>query len=144
MDKDLQEKYLELYKRLNDSQQKYVYFILGINVAAIGFLIQFILKTEKALVFDLFILIPISSFGVSFFLGCKYILNTFIHIKANMKLFKGIGDNYQKSIDNANETMENINKIAYKQFNNMFNFLIGGVITFITWFVIKILMDIIQ
>jgi hypothetical protein len=26
----------------------------------------------------------------------------------------------------------------------MFNFLIGGVITFITWFVIKILMDIIQ
>ena len=65
---------LELSKRVTEYQQKYIYFLLAVNGSAIGFTVQLIIR-EKITSHLWILLLAIVTWAVSFFCGCKYLLN---------------------------------------------------------------------
>ena len=61
-----------LYDKLHDSQMKHTYYLLGVDVVAVGFVITsnpiIILKVE-----NIFLFITMLLLSISFLLGCRYI-----------------------------------------------------------------------
>jgi len=126
---------LDLYKSLRETQEKYIYFILAANGSAIGFTVQLIVsKNVSQYLWVLFI--AVLCWGVSFYLGCKYLLTTMMALSHNIKATKSNDANFHQSYPNV---MDKISSKGIKQFNWMFRFLIVGVVIFIGWFFVFLL-----
>lgn len=125
---------LEVFKQHRETTQKYVYYILTINAAAIGYCIG--LKVPEVInVYYLFHLLAILCWGFSFYAGCGYL---FVLMKIN-QLNNGLFDFPEPEFSSEIKTaIKNQSKKSSVRFNWMVRFLIAGFVFFIVWHVSNI------
>ncbi len=127
------ERYLEILKLQRETQQKYVYYILAINAAAIGYTIGLDKSPEVECVF-IFHIIALVAWSFSFWFGCNYILKIILVNQINLKKLETNDINKKEKYA---EMMHLEGMKAAKRFNLMLYLLVLGCFMFITWYVLS-------
>ena len=140
---------VELYRSHSQSQQKYTYFLLAAAAAAIGLAVR---ATSSATLH--WSLIPLAVavllWGVSFVLGCKYILYTQSNAYANFELLRFqrgehplAGKNpdlIRAASEGITEAIESNAKQLKRFGDGQFLFLVIGAVLFVAWHVLGIVL----
>lgn len=137
---------IEIYRALRESQNSYIYFILGTAGAAIAFAVS---QTRDASLswFQLPLAAAVLCWGISFLLGCRNRLHYSAALQTNAALSRAqagreplIGDHTQ-AIAEGSEILRTIFKDhsdKAKQYANwQFRFLIVGAVLYVAWHVIE-------
>lgn len=141
------EKVDKLTEMFMQKQEKYVYYILALNVAAIGFAITQVIKLEAT-----WTLIPAGIamlfWSISFFLGIQFILLGISTIYDNLNTLHYVNPNHPKYVNRhdsneiTNEILEEIQNRASSKSVHYFNYLLycfyAGSISMIVWVFIYI------
>lgn len=124
------EQRLEIRKHHREMQTKFVYFLLAINAAAIGYSVT-IPKEENIHWTYLLLTLSIILWGVSFFFGTLYLMFMIAHEGTNQNLLDINIPDMQK--EKSKKDMETFNVWAKRFMWYMLYAILGGFITFIIW-----------
>ena len=135
----------DIYKELNTSQSKYIYFKIAVAASAIAFSVT---RTQDSnIAWQMAPLgLAILCWGISFYLGCKYIRYRNSTLYANAEYLKvlegthkGVPKNnpqyQQAAAEGIRDAMESNSTIAQKLANQQFYTLIAGMPLFLAWHV---------
>jgi len=123
------ERKMEVFRQHRETSQKYIYFALTINGAAIAYCIGLKIPDPVSWVY-LFQLVAIVSWGFSFYLGCRYIFKI-LNVNALNNLL--LGSKTPDQVAKTENAIRKVNKKSSKLFNWMFRFLMFGFAFFIIW-----------
>ena len=124
------EQWIQLKKNQRELQTKYVYFLLTVDAAAIGYTVT-IPKPEDVNVSYLVLTIAILLWGMSFFAGCIYLLGMMGNDSDDVELLNpGITDNDKEKIQRR---LENTKKVSAKSAKWMLITILAGFLAFIVW-----------
>jgi hypothetical protein len=138
----------DIYKQLNDSQDKFAYFSLAVAASAIAYALQ---KTEgKCMAWSLLPLaLAVLCWLFSFYLGCQWLKSKSHVLFLNYQLLEVqegthhlSGTNREKQqigTETLSELMNNISEKAAKNLVRHFTLIILGVVCFIIWYVWELL-----
>ena len=141
------EKRDKLAETYTQKQEKYVYYILALNVAAIGFTITQIIKLKASCM-----LIPVGLamifWSISFYLGIKFILNGLSTMYDNVNTLDYDNASHPKFLNRedgtaiVNKVLENLETEASEKsseyFKNMLHCFYSGCISMIVWVFLNI------
>jgi hypothetical protein len=137
---------IEVYRRLNASQEKYVYFMLAASASAIAYALN--RAQDRSLST---ILIPwglaLLFWGLSFYFGCIHLAYVNSTLFANFELIrvqKGMHPEagthpqiIEAASDGIRSAIESNSKKANRQGHLQFWFFILGVLAYITWQILE-------
>jgi hypothetical protein len=132
----------ELHKAHRDGQEKYIYFLLAAAGAAIAFSIT---QTQAATItFSKMPLgIAVSCWGLSFYCGCKQILQTSNILQQNYQMLR-VQSGLHPDFPNHPEVIAMIEKSLEEQSNasgrygrNQFVLLLSGAVFYIVWHIVE-------
>lgn len=137
---------IEIHRALRDSQNQYVYFLLGAAGAAIALVIN---QTRGAALS--WSQIPLGAavlaWGLSFYFGCRNRTWVAAGLRTNTAIFEVqagrhpvSGTNLQAiavGLDKLREIFEDQSNHAKRFFNLQFRFLIAGAVLYLVWHVLE-------
>ena len=138
----------DIYKQLNDSQEKFAYFSLAVAASAIAYALQ---KTEgRHLEWRLIPLaLAVLCWLFSFYLGCMWLKSKSHVLYLNFQLLEvqeGLHaisgkdrESQQIGIKTLSELIAQISEKAAKNMSKHFSFLVWGVVFFVFWYVWELL-----
>lgn len=138
----------DIYKQLNDSQDKFAYFSLAVAASAIAYALQ---KTEGKLISWSLLPLALSvlSWLYSFFLGCQWLKSKSHVLYLNYQLLEVqegthnlTGTNreaQQIGIETLSSLMNKISDKAAKNLSRHLTLIILGVVFFVVWYVWEML-----
>lgn len=138
----------DIYKQLNESQDKFAYFSLAVAASAIAYALQ---KTEgKTIEWSLLPLaLSVLSWLISFYLGCAWLKNKshvlflnyqLIEVQEGTHPMSGTNPQMQQiGIETLSKIMNDISEKSGRTLRRHFTFLVWGVISFIVWYVWELL-----
>lgn len=103
-----EDKRFEMMKTLKERQDKFIYYIAGINIAAIGFSLSKITDSGKISVNYIFLGIALIGWLVSTALSFSWVLAQFRTMECNMEILDLIKGHYDKSVISENEKKRRI------------------------------------
>ncbi|RQP13639.1 MAG: hypothetical protein EAS52_19095 [Parapedobacter sp.] len=129
----------ELIKELKTNQIKFVYFILGINLACIGFIANLSMDITVISCFLFTLLLSITSFLVSTLLGILYLesFNDSLIWEIYKKRTKSVKD--EKNFLQASQNFEKSSEATSQYWKWMIRALYMGIVFFVLWRVLEIL-----
>ena len=129
----------EIYRSLSQLQEKFVFYIIALNVAAIGFAVY--LTLDKPLVLTQIPLgIAVVSWGLSIWFGTSYLKKLIESKSINFEMLKLEGNrtliNQNDYAAKSNDLMEedqqiHIKIIQYLKYHEIFFY--AGIICFLAW-----------
>lgn len=128
------EQRLELRKQHREMQAKFVYFILAINAAAIGYTVT-ISKGNDIHWTYLFLTVAIILWGLSFLFGTIFLMLMIAHQGTNQALLEHITDSQKEKYE---KNIKQYNILAPKFLQLMLYATLGGFILFVIWHVSSI------
>ena len=129
---------LELYKGHRDAQEKYVYFLLAAAGAAIGFAVT---QTQSAQLtyLKLILLFSTIAWGLSFYFGCRHILESVNILQRNYQLIR-IRDglhpefpNDPKFVSSISADLEEQSRLSGRHSARQLKLLILGAVLYVFW-----------
>jgi hypothetical protein len=129
----------ELIKELKTNQIKFVYFILGINLACIGFIANLSMDITVISCFLFTLLLSITSFLVSTLLGILYLesFNDSLIWEIYKKRTKSVKD--EKNFLQASQNFEKSSEATSQYWKWMIRALYMGIVFFVLWRVLEII-----
>src|SRR5690606_32628303 len=129
----------ELIKELKTNQIKFVYFILGVNLACIGFIANLSMDITVISCFLFTLLLSITSFLVSTLLGILYLesFNDSLIWEIYKKRTKSVKD--EKNFLQASQNFEKSSEATSQYWKWMIRALYMGIVFFFLWRVLEIL-----
>ncbi|WP_236897053.1 hypothetical protein [Clostridium beijerinckii] len=138
----MEEDIREVYKTLQKSQDKYVYFLLATTITAIGFAIT---RTQnlKLDITQIFLALSILCWGISFICGCRnrehynsFLCNNFqaLNLKDDIKIKKDEIDILLNNMSYNNLMFERLSRAQMY-------FFAAGVILYLIWHIIQMYLN---
>ena len=103
-----EDKKFEMMKTLKERQDKFIYYIAGINIAAIGFSLSKITDSEKISMNYIFLGIALVVRLVSTAMSFSWILAQFRTMECNMEILDLVNGHYDKSVISEQEKKRRI------------------------------------
>lgn len=138
-----EDKRFEMMKTLKERQDKFIYYIAGLNVAAIGFTLSKASESEKISTHYIFLAIALIGWILSTALSFRWILVQFRTMEKNMEIFDLINGYYDKSLISDREKKHRISDAYAKiqedaircdrDLKRMMLMFIVGIVFYIIW-----------
>lgn len=136
---------LEIYRTIDNAQDKYIYFFLVADITVIGFIITQT-KNIALSIFQIPVGISIVCLGLSFLFGCKNRENYIIALHANSRIlnldFWYPNFNQQHSQKVLSKIMKEKSKKCNKYCNWQRNYFIAGCVFYILWHIYQMFIKI--
>lgn len=123
------EQRLEIRKHHREMQTKFVYFLLAINAAAIGYAVT-IPKGDDVNRTYLILTAAIILWGLSFLFGTIFLMLMIAHEGTNQALLEHITDSHKQKYE---KQLKHYNMLGPKFLRLMLYTILAGFITFIIW-----------
>lgn len=142
------DKRFEMMKTLKGRQDKFIYYIAGLNVASIGFTLSKTFEITPNRIYDIFLAIAILGWIVSTIISFRWIHIQFRAMETNMEIIDLMDGFYDQSKYNETQIKELLSKSksrlskdsskCEKAINATLLFFILGIISFVLWRVFDI------